>query len=69
MSTSDREIMKTLEAFDLNRCAHSAAKLAGSDPKTVARYVPLRASGANPFVSRPLETASRQFRVRPCAFR
>ena len=34
---SDREIMEILEAFDLTRCPHSAADLAGCDPKTVTR--------------------------------
>jgi hypothetical protein len=32
---SDREIMEILEAFDATGCAHSAAVLAGVDPKTV----------------------------------
>ena len=41
--------MEILEAFDLTRCAHSAAKLAGADPKTVTRYVEERDGGANPF--------------------
>ena len=31
----DREVMEILEAFDLTGCAHSAAALAGCDPKTV----------------------------------
>ena len=39
MTKSDREIMEILEAFDLTGCAHSAAQLAGCDPKTVRRYV------------------------------
>jgi hypothetical protein len=33
----DREIMEVLQAFDLIRCAHSAAQLAAMDEKTVAR--------------------------------
>jgi transposase len=45
---SDREIMEILEAFDLTRCPHSAADLAGCDPKTVARYVDARDTGADP---------------------
>jgi len=45
---SDREIMEILEAFDLTRCAHSAADLAACDPKTVARYVGARDIGADP---------------------
>ena len=48
MTKSGREIMEILEAFDLTGCAHSAAQLAGSDRKTVARYVALRESGADP---------------------
>lgn len=48
MQKSDREIMEILEAFDLTRCSHSAADLAGCDPKTVARYVGARDDGADP---------------------
>ncbi|MBA3877430.1 MAG: IS21 family transposase [Anaerolinea sp.] len=40
--------MEILEAFDLTRCPHSAADLAGCDPKTVARYVNARDTGADP---------------------
>ena len=50
MTKSDREIMEILEAFDLTRCAHSAAALAGCDPKTVEHYVEVRDAGGNPFV-------------------
>lgn len=50
LTKSDREIMEILEAFDLTRCAHSAAKLAGVDEKTVARYVALRDAGRDPLV-------------------
>jgi hypothetical protein len=39
-----------LEAFDLTRCAYSAGQLAGTDRKTVARYVALRDAGADPAV-------------------
>lgn len=42
--------MEILEAFDLTRCAWSAAELAGVDPKTVARYVAVRDGGGDPFV-------------------
>jgi transposase len=42
---SDREIMEILEAFDATGCAHSAAPLAGVDPKTVRRYVAARDAG------------------------
>jgi hypothetical protein len=45
---SDREIMEILEAFDLTRCAHSAADLAACDPKTVVRYVDARDRGGDP---------------------
>jgi len=53
---SDREIMEILEAFDLTRCSHSAADLAGCDPKTVARYVGARDAGADPNIrlARPM---------------
>jgi len=49
LTKSDREIMDILEAFDLTRCAHSAAELAGVDEKTVARYVTIRDAGGDPF--------------------
>ncbi|GLI03945.1 IS21 family transposase [Phytohabitans aurantiacus] len=42
--------MEILEAFDLTRCAHSAARLAGVDEKTVARYVAIRDAGGDPLV-------------------
>jgi len=48
VTKSGREIMEILEAFDLTGCAHSAAQLAGTDRKTVARYVALRDAGADP---------------------
>jgi transposase len=51
MTKSDREIMEILEAFDLTRCAHSAAVLAGCDPKTVAGYVVRRDQGRDPVAS------------------
>ena len=56
MQKSDREIMEILEAFDLTRCSHSAAELAGCDPKTVARYVDARDTGADPNIrlARPM---------------
>ncbi len=50
MSKSDREIMEILEAYDLTRCAWTAAQLAGCDPKTVVRYVTARDLGRNPMV-------------------
>lgn len=37
--------MEILEAFDATGCAHSAAALAGVDPKTVRRYVAKREAG------------------------
>lgn len=45
MKKCDREIMEILEAFDATGCAHSAAALAGVDPKTVRRYVAAREAG------------------------
>jgi transposase len=50
LAKSDREIMEILEAFDLTRCAHSAAQLVGVDEKTVARYVAIRDAGRDPLV-------------------
>jgi transposase len=50
LAKSDREIMEILEAFDLTRCAYSAAQLAGCDEKTVARYVAIRDAGRDPRV-------------------
>jgi transposase len=51
VTKSDREIMEILESYDLTRCAHSAAQLAGCDAKTVQRYVALRdAGGGDPLV-------------------
>ncbi len=51
MTKSGREIMEIFEAFDLTGCAHSAAQLAGTDRKTVARYVALRDAGADPLAA------------------
>lgn len=48
MTKSGREIVEILEAFDLTRCAHSAARLVGCDEKTVARYVAVRDAGGDP---------------------
>lgn len=42
--------MEILEAFDLTRCAWSAAQLVGCDPKTVTAYVAVRDAGADPLV-------------------
>ena len=50
MTKSGREIVELLEAYDLTGCAHSAAQLAGTDRKTVLRYVALRDAGADPWV-------------------
>jgi transposase len=53
MTKSDREIMEILESYDLTRCPHSAARLAGCDAKTVKRYVALRdAGGGDPLLVR-----------------
>jgi len=54
---SDREIMEILEAFDATGCAHSAAQLAGVDPKTVRRYVAARDAG------RPIEATVRRAKI------
>jgi hypothetical protein len=40
--------MEILEAFDLTRCAWSAAQLVGCDPKTITAYVAARDAGADP---------------------
>jgi hypothetical protein len=48
LTKSDREIVEILEAFDLTRCAHSAAELVGVDEKTVTRYVRVRDGGRDP---------------------
>ncbi|WP_329611439.1 IS21 family transposase [Rhodococcus sp. A5(2022)] len=45
MKKSDRDIMEILEAYDATGNAHSAAQLAGVDPKTVRRYVAARDAG------------------------
>lgn len=52
--------MEILEAYDLTRCATSAAELAGSDRKTVQRYVGLRDGGRD-----PLEHAHRAHLIDP----
>ena len=57
MKKSDREIMDILEAFDATGCAHSAAQLAGVDPKTVQRYVDARDAG------RPLDGTAARIRL------
>lgn len=57
MSKSDRDVMEILEAFDLTRCAHSAAQLAGVDDKTVTRYVAIRDAGRDP-LARPRRVRS-----------
>jgi transposase len=48
LTKKDEEIMEILEAFDLTRTARSAAELAGTDHKTVQRYVGLRDAGYDP---------------------
>lgn len=45
VNKDDTEIMEILEAFDLTGCAHSAAGLAGCDPKTVRHHVQRRDLG------------------------
>ncbi|MCX4671164.1 hypothetical protein OG453_31520 [Streptomyces sp. NBC_01381] len=48
LTKSPRDIAKILEAYDLTRCAFSAARLAGCDPKTVKKYVDRRQAGLAP---------------------
>jgi transposase len=50
LTKSGREIMDILEAYDLTRCAYSAAELAGCDPKTVTHWVAVRDTGRDPTV-------------------
>ena len=57
MKKCDREIMEILEAFDATGCAHSAAALAGVDPKTVRRYVEARDAG------RPVDAPGRRAKL------
>ncbi|WKX72265.1 IS21 family transposase [Streptomyces sp. XD-27] len=45
MKKSDKEIIEILVAYDTTECVHSAARLAGCDPKTVRRYVAARDAG------------------------
>jgi hypothetical protein len=52
LTKSGRSIVEILEAFDLTRCARSAAAMCGVDPKTVARYVAIRDAGGDP-LARP----------------
>ena len=55
MKKSDREIMEILEAYEATGCAHSAAVLAGVDPKTVRHYVAKREAGVS--VDEPVKRA------------
>ncbi len=61
MTKSGREIMEILEAYDLTGCAHSAAQLAGTDRKTVLRYVALREAGHDPAVPARRPRAADEF--------
>jgi transposase len=56
----NEEVMEILEAFDLTESYEAAARLAGCDPKTVARYVAVRDCGRNPH-----EAASRDSVIDP----
>ncbi len=51
LTKSSREIMEIFEAYDATGCAWSAARLAGCDAKTVARYVQVRDAGGDPYAS------------------
>ena len=57
MKKGDREIKEILEAYDATGSAHSAAQLAGVDPKTVRRYAAARDAG------RPVSGPSRRPRM------
>ena len=47
----NEEITEILEAFDLTQCNQAAARFAGCDPKTVARFVAAHATqGTSPSV-------------------
>jgi len=48
---STEEVMKILKAYDLTQSFEAAARLAGSDAKTVARYVARRDQGLRPDVA------------------
>ncbi len=61
MTKSGREIMEILEAFDLTGCPHSAAQLAGTDRKTVLRYVALRDADQDPVVPARRSRAADEF--------
>ena len=61
MKKSDRDIMEILEAYDTTGNAHSAAQLAGVDPKTVRRYVAARDAGIP--LTRPDATATHDRRL------
>jgi len=61
VTKSGREIMEILEAYDLTGCAHSAAQLAGTDRKTVLRYVALREAGQDPAVPGRRSRAADEF--------
>ena len=52
------QTMEILEAFDKTKSAHSAAKLAGCDPKTVRRLVARREAGLGVFARQPAEFAT-----------
>lgn len=47
----NEEVMEILEAFDLTQSFKAAARLAGCDHKTVARYVAARDGGDDPFAA------------------
>lgn len=55
-----KETMEILEAFDKTKSAHSAAMLAGCDPKTVRRLVARREAGLG--ADAPIEVGGRPHR-------
>ncbi len=57
MEKRDREIREILEAFEATGWAHSAAALAGVDPKAVRRHIEARSAG------RPVDAAARRAKL------
>ncbi len=58
----NEEIMEILEAFDLTHSNEAAARLAGCDPKTVARYVSARECGNDPVRAATRDSAADPYR-------
>ena len=60
----NEEIMEILEAFDLTQSIEAAARLAGCNPKTVARYVARRDRGNDPIVAVARDMAADPYRAK-----